>query len=63
MKSLRAVGARARNSRGIIGPFSPPLHGEGRMAMTVNVRVGAVVFSWSGSCGEIFRGSADLPPG
>lgn len=62
VKLLWAVCARAGNSRGITGPLSLALHGEGGLALAVNVWVGAVVFSRSGAHGEIFGGSSDLPP-
>lgn len=60
MKPLWAVCSRAGSSRGINGPLSPALHGEGGLTLAVNVRVRAV--SWSGALGEVLRGSSDLPP-
>lgn len=63
MKLLRAVRARAGDSRGITRPLSPSLHGEGGLALVVNVRVGGVVFCWSRAHGEVIGGSSDLPPG
>lgn len=62
MKLLWAVRAGAGNSRGIVRPLSPALHGEGGLALAVNVWVDAVVFCRSGAHGEVFRGSSDLPP-
>lgn len=62
MKLLRAVCARAGNSRGVTGPLGPALHGEGGLPLAVNIRVGGVVLSRSGAHGEIFGGRADLPP-
>lgn len=51
---LWAVSAGPGNSRGIIGPLSPALHGEGGLALEVNVRVDGVVFCRSGAHGEVF---------
>lgn len=62
-KLLWAVCAGAGIGKGIIRPLSPALHGEGGLALVVNVRVDAVVFCRSGAHGEVFGGSSDLPPG
>lgn len=58
---LRAVRSRTRNWKGIIGSFSSALHAEGRLALSVDVWVGASVLSRSRRPGEIFRGSSDEP--
>lgn len=62
MRPLWAVRARARIVSGITRPFRPALHGEGGLALAVNVRVDAAVFSWSRALGEVVGGRADFPP-
>lgn len=51
---LWAVRAGPGNSRGITGPLSPALHGEGGLALEVNVRVDGVVFCRTRAHGEVF---------
>lgn len=58
---LRAVRSRTRNCKGVIGFFSPALHAEGRLALSVDVWVGASILSRSRCPGEIFSGSSGDP--
>lgn len=62
VKLLRAVRARTGNSRGIIRLLSPALHGEGGLALAVDVRVDGAVFRRPRAHGEVFGRSSDLPP-
>lgn len=62
MKLFRAVSAGAGDGRGITGSLSPFLHGEGGLALVVDVGVGGVVFGRSRALGEVFRRSSHLPP-
>lgn len=63
MKLLGAVCAGARIGKGITLSLCPTLHGEGGLALAVNVWVDAVVLCWPGAHGEVFGGGSDLPPG
>lgn len=62
MRSLWVVRARARIVSRITRPLCPALHGEGGLALAVNVRVDAAVFSWSRALGEVIGGPSDFPP-
>lgn len=63
VRFLRAVRARSGVLRGVVGPSSPALHGEGGLALTVDVRMSAVVLPWSGTHREVFGGSANFSTG
>lgn len=62
MRSLWVVRARARIVSRITRPLCPALHGEGGLALAVNVRVDAAVFSWSRALGEVIGWPSDFPP-
>lgn len=59
---LWAVRSRTRSGRGVAEPLGPALHGEGRLSLPVDVRVGASVLSRSRCFGEILGRSAGCPP-
>lgn len=62
VRPLWTVWAWTRVVRGITGPLRPALHGEGRLALAVNVRIDAAVHCRSGGLGQVVRWRSDFPP-
>lgn len=58
---LRAVRAWARLPRGIAGNIVTALHGERRLSVQVNARIGAVVAAGARGHGQILGRAARCP--